>query len=56
MKIGDKKEQKVVQFTGIQKLDVLACFDEITDRESERMILELERKKRLVNEAAKKRF
>lgn len=56
MKIGDKREQTVVKFTGDYKRDVLACFDDITAQEKETKLLELERKKRAVSEAAKKRF
>ena len=56
MKIGDKKLHRVVQFTGNYKKDVLSCFDKITEQGEEETVLELERKKREANEAAKKRF
>lgn len=56
MKIGDKRAHKVVKFTGNQKNDVLACFDQLTEQDDEARLLELELKKREVNEAAKKRF
>lgn len=56
MKIGDKKAHKVVKFTGNHKKDVLACFDQLTEQDEESRLLELERKKREVNEAAKRRF
>lgn len=56
MKIGDKRPNTVVKFTGDHKKDVLACFDQLTKQDQETALLELERKKREVNEAAKKRF
>jgi len=56
MKIGDKRECTVVKFTGNKKHDVLSCFDQQTEAEEESRLLELERRKREVNEAAKTLF
>lgn len=56
MKIGDKKPNNVVSFTGNRKIDVLACFDKLTEDMEEKRILALKEKQREVNEAAKKRF
>lgn len=56
MKIGDKKQHSVVKFTGDRKKDTLACFENLLEQEQENSLLELEKKKRDVNEAAKRRF
>ena len=56
MKIGGKKEHKAVKFTGNHKADVLAVFDQITEQDEEKRLLELKRKQREVNEAAKRLF
>lgn len=45
MKIGDKKQDKVVQFSGNQKKDVLAVFEQLTQDDQEEKLLELERKR-----------
>lgn len=56
MKLGDKKPDNVVKFTGNIKTDVLSRFDKITADDEEQKLIELERKMREVNESAKKRF
>ena len=56
MKIGDKKQDKVVEFKGDTKKYTLDCFNKLTEETEEKKLLELQRKKREVNEAAKKRF
>jgi hypothetical protein len=56
MKLGDKKQHKVVKFTGNHRKDVLAVFDHMAEQDEEARLMELHRKKRDVNEAAKKLF
>lgn len=56
MKIGDKRAHKVIEFTGNHKKDVLAVFNQLTDQDEEKKLLELKRKQREVNEAAKRLF
>lgn len=56
MKIGDKREHKVVKLTGNYKKDVLALFDKMTEQDEEERLLNLEKRKREVNEAAKRLF
>ena len=56
MKIGDKREHSVVKSTGNYKKDVLAAFDRLTEQDEERRLLELKRRQREVNEAAKRLF
>lgn len=56
MKIGDKKQHRVIVITGNRKNDVLAAWDKMTEEDEERRLLELKRKQREVNEAAKRLF
>jgi|GEM_PF-3544975 len=56
MKIGDKRQANVVKFTGDEKKYTLDYFNKLTEDEEERKLIELERKKREVNERAKLRF
>lgn len=56
MKIGDRKQHAIIRFTGNKKTDVLACFDQLSEKSEEQRLLRLEERKREVNEAAKRRF
>ena len=56
MKIGDKRVDRIVKFTGDSKKDILACFDKLDEEEKEEKLIELQRKKREINERAKSRF
>lgn len=54
IKIGDKKA--VVKMTGDRKKDVLAIFDQMEEEQEEKKLIELQQKKREINERAKSRF
>ncbi len=54
IKIGNKKA--VVKMTGDRKKDVLAIFDQMEEEQEEKKLIELQQKKREINERAKSRF
>lgn len=56
MKIGDKRPDNVVIFTGCMKTDILSCFDKLILEEEEEKLIDLQKKKRSAEEKAKKLF
>lgn len=56
MKIGDKRPDNVVNFTGCEKTDILSCFDKLSLQDEEQKLIDLQKKKREAEEKAKKLF